>query len=244
MNHPTANAKDPMDRSDWAPGSAKVRPPSAKVQLQVFDTYESVARAAADLLAERLSAGGRAVLAGGRTPRLAYALFGKADLLWHRLQLIPSDERCLPIEHPERNDRAIALALGTRGYTLHRFPAELGPEPAAEQMERAVRELLPFDLALLGLGEDGHTASLFPGNPALESVRLVVPVHHAPKAPPERVSLGLYALSQARTVIYLVAGAEKQEALRRLLAGEDIPPNRVQAHEIIVLADRAARGEG
>ncbi|HEU4743097.1 MAG TPA: 6-phosphogluconolactonase [Meiothermus sp.] len=216
---------------------------SAKVRLEVFDTSEAAARAAADLLAERLSAGGRAVLAGGRTPLLAYRLFGKADLLWYRLQLIPSDERCLPAEHPERNDQAIAAALGPQSYTLHRFPAELGPEKAAEQMEETVRELLPFDLALLGLGEDGHTASLFPGNLALESPRWVVPVHDAPKAPPERVSLGLAALSQTRTAIYLVTGAEKQEPLRRLLAGEDIPPNRVQADEVIVLADQAARGE-
>lgn len=247
MDHPRSNAKGLKARADGAPGSAKAPHPSlrsTKVRLQVFDAYESVARAAADLLAERLSPGGPAVLAGGRTPLLAYALFGEADLPWHRLQLIPSDERCLPTGHPERNDRAIALALGARGYTLHRFPAELGPEPAAERMERVVRELLPFDLALLGLGEDGHTASLFPGSPALESARLVVPVHRAPKPPPERVSLGLAALSQARTVIYLVAGAEKREALRRLLAREDIPPNRIQADEIIVLADRAARGEG
>lgn len=118
--------------------------------LEVFDTPESAARAAARLLTERLSAGGRAVLAGGQTPLLAYALFGKADLLWHRLQLIPSDERCLPPEHPERNDRAIAAALGPQTYTLHRFPAELGPEEAARRMEQTVRELLPFDLALLG----------------------------------------------------------------------------------------------
>lgn len=215
----------------------------AKVQLEVFESPEAAAQAAATLLAERLSAGGRAVLAGGRTPLLAYRLFGKADLLWYRLQLIPSDERCLPADHPERNDRAIAEALGPQTYTLHRFPAELGPEKAAEQMEETVRDLLPFDLALLGLGEDGHTASLFPGNPALESPRLVVPVQDAPKAPPERVSLGLAALSQTRTALYLVTGSEKREALSKLLAGEDIPPNRVQADEIIVLADQAARGK-
>lgn len=211
--------------------------------LEVFDTPESAARAAARLLTERLSAGGRAVLAGGKTPLLAYSLFGKADLLWHRLQLIPSDERCLPPEHPERNDRAIAAALGPQTYTLHRFPAELGPEEAARRMEQTVRELLPFDLALLGLGEDGHTASLFPDHPALASTRLVVPVRGAPKAPPERVSLGLAALSQSATVIYLVTGVAKREALRRLLRGEDIPANRIQAAEVMVLADRAARGE-
>jgi 6-phosphogluconolactonase len=110
-------------------------------------------------------------------------------------------------------------------------------------MEQTVRELLPFDLALLGLGEDGHTASLFPDHPALASTRLVVPVRGAPKAPPERVSLGLAALSQSATVIYLVTGVAKREALRRLLRGEDIPANRIQAAEVRVLADRAARGE-
>lgn len=207
--------------------------------VQTFPTPEAAARALADLLSERLSAGGRAVLGGGNTPLLAYQLFGKADILWSRIQLIASDERCLPPDHPERNDNAIAGAIGRSKLTLHRFPAELGPEAAATLMEASVRELLPFDVVTLGLGEDAHTASLFPGH-AFDPDRLVVPVYHAPKAPPLRVSLSPRALSQTQLMVYLVTGVGKQEALGRFLKGEDVPPRQIEAPEVLVLCDEAA----
>lgn len=208
--------------------------------IRVYDSAQECAVAAANLLHERLSAGGRAVLAGGRTPLQAYQRFGHMDLLWHRLQLIPSDERCLGAHHPDRNDNAIAAALGPQKYTLHRFAAELGPQAAAQAMQSVVADLLPFDLALLGLGEDGHTASLFPQNPALQDPALVVPVWGAPKPPPERVSLGLSALSQSRSLVFLVTGSEKRLALAQLLAGEKIPPTQIHSEERIVLVDRSA----
>jgi 6-phosphogluconolactonase len=164
----------------------------------------------------------------------------QADLLWERLQLLPSDERCLPPDHPERNDRALREALGHHPYTLYSFPAERGPEAAAEATQALVAELLPFDVVLLGLGEDGHTASLFPQLPGIDSEALVVPVHQAPKPPPERVSLGRRALEATELVIFMVTGSEKQTALRKLLAGEDIPAARIQAPQVLILTDRAA----
>lgn len=212
-------------------------------QVQTFPTATAASEALAALLAERLSAGGRAVLSGGNTPLAAYALWGKTDLLWNRVQLVASDERCLPPGNPERNDTAIPAAIGPRRYTYHPYKAELGPEAAAEAMETVVAELVPFDLVVLGLGEDGHTASLFPGR-GLETEALVVPVHGAPKPPPERVSLSPKALSQTRLVVYLVTGAGKREALMRFLNGEAIPPNHISAPEILVLCDRAAHPEG
>jgi 6-phosphogluconolactonase len=210
-------------------------------QVQRFSTPQAASEALARLLAERLSAGGRAVLGGGNTPLAAYRAFGQADILWNRLQLIASDERCLPEGHPERNDVQIAKAIGTTAlpYTLHSFQAELGPERSAEVSEGLVESLLPFDVVTLGLGEDAHTASLWP-HLDLDSPRLVLPVHGAPKPPPERVSLSPRALSQTQLVVYLVTGAGKREALARFLRGEDVPPSRVRAPEVLVFADEAA----
>ncbi|GEM87140.1 6-phosphogluconolactonase [Meiothermus granaticius] len=207
--------------------------------LQTFPTPQAASEALAALLAERLSAGGRAVLSGGNTPLAAYRLWGQRDILWNRVQLMASDERCLPADHPERNDNSIPAAIGPRRYTYHRFPAERGPEAAASAMEPVVAGLLPFDLVVLGLGEDGHTASLFPGQP-LETSALVVPVHNAPKPPPERVSLSVRALSQTQLVVYFVTGEGKRGALKRFLGGENLPPQHIRAPEVWVLCDRAA----
>ncbi|WP_027894089.1 6-phosphogluconolactonase [Calidithermus chliarophilus] len=210
-------------------------------QIQRFSTPQAASEALARLLAERLSAGGRAVLGGGNTPLAAYQAFGRADILWNRVQLIASDERCLSAGHLERNDVQIAKAIGTTvlPYTLHSFQAELGPERSAEVSEGLVQSLLPFDVVTLGLGEDAHTASLWP-HVDLGSERLVLPVHGAPKPPPERVSLSPKALSQTQLVVYLVTGASKREALARFLRGEEVPPSRIRAPEVLVFADEAA----
>jgi 6-phosphogluconolactonase len=212
------------------------------LEIRTFPTATAASEALAALLAERLSAGGRAVLGGGNTPLQAYALWGKSDLLWNRVQLIASDERCLPPDDPGRNDNAIPGAIGPRKYTYHRFPAELGPEKAAEAMESIVAELVPFDVVVMGLGEDGHTASLFPGRD-LGFDTLVIPVHNSPKPPPNRVSLTSKALSQTQLMVYLVTGVGKREALEKFLNGADIPPNHITAPEILILCDRAAHPE-
>ncbi|MER3484038.1 MAG: 6-phosphogluconolactonase [Meiothermus sp.] len=208
-------------------------------KVRIFPTAQAASEALAALLTERLSAGGRAVLSGGNTPLQAYALWGKSDILWNRVQLIASDERCLPPDDAERNDNAIPAAIGPRRYTYHRFPAELGPERASEAMESVVADLVPFDLVVLGLGEDGHTASLFPGR-ELEQDTLVIPVHDSPKAPPERISLTAKALSQTQLIVYLVTGEGKREALQNFLNGADLPPNHISAPEILIFCDSAA----
>lgn len=211
-------------------------------QIQRFSTADDASRALADLLAERLSAGGRAVLAGGTSALKAYALFGKADILWNRVQFIVSDERCVAPDSPDRNEKAIQEAIGRSKITFHTFPAELGPTEGAAQMESTVAELLPFDVVVLGLGEDAHTASLFPGH-NLNFETLVAPVFDSPKPPPERVTLTPKALSSTQLLVYMVTGAGKLEALKRVLNGEDVPPNHIRALEVLILCDQAAYGE-
>lgn len=207
--------------------------------IRPFPDPETVAHALAQLLAERLSAGGRAVLAGGTSALRAYALWGRANILWNRVQLVVSDERCVEPDHPERNERAILQALGRTQITFHRFPVELGATQAAEQMESTIAGLLPFDVVVLGLGEDAHTASLFPGRD-LNFETLVAPVFEAPKPPPQRVTLTPRALSQTQLLVYIVTGTNKREALRKVLDGQNVPPNHIKAPEILILCDEAA----
>jgi 6-phosphogluconolactonase len=213
-------------------------------KVDIYETHQAASEALARLLAERLSVGGRAVLGGGNTPILAYQLFGKQSLLWYRLQLIASDERCVPIGDAQRNDRSIAEAIGPMKFTMHPIAAELGPEAGAKASEPLLGSLLPFDVVALGLGEDAHTASLFPGLPgSTDPEALLVPVHQAPKAPPQRVSLGIKALAQTQLLVYLATGASKREAIARILAGEDLPPTYIKAPEMRLIVDRPAYPE-
>jgi len=168
----------------------------------------------------------RLVLAGGRTPQAAYALLATADAQWGGWQVYFGDERCLPRDHPDRNSLMAWQAWLSKVIfppgNVHEIPAELGPEEAADRYRETVRQALPFDLVLLGLGRDGHTASLFPGRPHEPEV-LVEAVHAAPKPPPQRVSLGLGALNACRQLVVMVTGADKRDAVRRWRRGDRLP---------------------
>ncbi|GIW35199.1 6-phosphogluconolactonase [Meiothermus sp.] len=207
--------------------------------VQVSPTPEAVAEALSDKLAQQLRHGGRAVLAGGQTPLPAYEQLGRCALPWEKIELVPSDERCVAPESPLRNDRQIGRALGLEQVCLHRFPVEQGSVAAALQMEPVVARMLPFTTVVLGLGEDGHTASLFPGLP-IPAKALVAPVLRAPKPPPERVTLTPLALAQTELLVLVAVGLSKREALRRVLAGEALPPNQIKAPQRIVFCDHAA----
>ncbi len=119
--------------------------------------------------------------------------------------------------------------------------AELGPEQAALLYTRELEAAGPLEIIVLGMGEDGHTASLFPGNAALADTRPAVPVHAAPKPPPERVSLGLVTLRAAAERVVLVAGQDKHDALQRVQAGEQLPV--AMAGPSLWFIDAAAAGE-
>jgi 6-phosphogluconolactonase len=181
-------------------------------------------------------------LAGGETPRRCYELLRDAPIDWKWVQVYFGDERCALSGDAQRNDTmAYATLLGHVGIPLanvHAIPTERGARIAALEYTALLEDVLPLDLVLLGMGEDGHTASLFPGNPATEQAEIAVPVFNAPRPPAERVSLGMSTLNSARNKLFLVAGAAKRAALDKIMQGESLPAARVVGAEWHI--DRAA----
>ncbi len=222
----------------------------AWVRWHVLEDAASVARTVAEKI---LAAAHRAqterglfrlVLAGGSTPRRTYEVLARADADWSRWAIYFGDERCLPPSHPQRNSRMAAEAWLERvpipPAHIHAIPAELGPEQAARRYATVVENAVPFDLVLLGMGEDGHTASLFPGHEH-DPAEWVHAVHGAPKPPPDRVTLSVRALSAAHEAYVLVTGRGKCPALRRWRDGADLPVARIRSHTgLDVWLDRAA----
>jgi len=217
------------------------------VNVRVLDDAGAVAAAAAELVAASIAetAPGAGpwtlVLAGGSTPRRAYQLLAGwgSPLPWGRVTILFGDERCVPPDDPESNYRLAREELLDRVHpgSVHRMAGELGAEEAAARYDAVVRTLGPLDLVLLGMGPDGHTASLFPDHPAVAAEGCAVAVHGAPKPPPDRVSLTLPALRAARRVVFLVTGADKAEALALAGAGT-VPSGMIPNAEYLV--DRAA----
>lgn len=168
------------------------------------------------------------VLAGGSTPHGVYQMLREAYTDWAKWHVYFGDERCLPPEHAERNSRMAEESLLRHvpipRDQIHPLPAELGPEPAAAAYGKTLEGVGEFDLVLLGMGEDAHTASLFPGQ-AWDTAAFapVIPVRNAPKPPAERVSLSASRLSDARRVMFLVTGAGKREAVTLWRSGSDMP---------------------
>jgi len=188
------------------------------------DAAARILKAADEAIAQRGTF--RLVLAGGRTPEATYRLLAGADADWSHWEIYFGDERCLPADHADRDDTMAARAwldhVDIPRQRIHIIPAGLGPTEGALRYAAEISAALPFDLVILGLGVDGHTASLFPGHDHPEQ-KLVVPVTNAPKPPSERISLSAKALSQTRQVLVLVTGKEKRHAVARWKAGENIP---------------------
>ncbi len=168
----------------------------------------------------------RLVLAGGSTPMDTYRRLAVSAQQWKHWSLYYGDERCVPTDHPERNSHNVmTTGLATRVGRHHPIPTELGARQAANEYRARVEKAQPFDMVLLGMGEDGHTASLFPGQDwPKESV---FAVEHAPKPPPERVTLGVAALQNCRSMLILVTGMNKAEAVQKWREGADLPVARV-----------------
>ncbi len=207
------------------------------VQVRVFEDMDALSRAAADrflaLSRESIASAGKftVALSGGSTPRRLYSLLGadpyQKSVDWTRASVFWADERAVPHDHPESNFRlAFDLFLSRvpiPAANLHRIKGEEGPERAAKEYEDdlcrffAIQGLPIFDLIILGIGEDGHTASLFPGSPALaKTTRLALPVY--PEKPgTSRVTIALSVLNNAAHVLFLASGHEKADIVAEVL---------------------------
>jgi 6-phosphogluconolactonase len=238
-------------------------------EVRTYLDAASLARAAADhfvaLAVEAIALRGRfaVALAGGSTPRATYELLASDELAprvdWPRVHVFWGDERCVPPDHSDSNHRMARETLLDRvslpARNAHRVPGELEPEQAAAAYEHTLRSffaqssegLLPrFDLVLLGMGDDGHTASLFPGTAALRERTHWVVAHYVDKLGAWRVTLTPVAINAAAHVTFVVSGAGKSERLREVLAGpyqpDVLPAQIVQPIDghLLWLVDAAA----
>jgi len=184
------------------------------------------------------------VLAGGTTPKRCYVVLRDADVDWPNVHIWFGDERCLPVGDAERNDHMADEALlnhvAIPPSQVHRIAAELGPNVAAKAYAALLANAPVMDLVVLGIGEDGHTASLFPDNPGLDDHRLAVPVYNSPKPPSERVSMGYSVLNATHRCLIMVAGKGKVDAISRIRNGERLPVARVEGSEWLI--DQEAGG--
>jgi len=232
------------------------------------DAAALVEEAASRIAARIEAAGDRAAicLTGGSTPGPVYRRLAaepyRSTLPWARTHWFWGDDRFVPHDH-EHSNAGMALAaflddVSVPRENIHPIPTDApNPEAAAERYQAALMEFYGrdaldddrplFDLVLLGLGSDGHTASLFPGKPALDKTeRWAVGVPEAGLEPfVPRVSLTFTALASAREVLFLVQGAGKREILARVLAGEDLPATRARSTGTLAwLVDRDAAPDG
>ena len=222
-----------------------------QTQWQVLESADQVAEVACKLILEAAASSiaergvFKIVLAGGTTPEKVYRLLAQSNAEWPHWFVFHGDERCLPSSHQDRNSVMAAHAwldhVAIPKGQIHDIPAELGPEQGAASYANTVANALPFNLVLLGMGEDGHTASLFPGH-IHDLEALTLPVFNSPKPPPERVSLSAKALGSTKAVLFLVTGKNKQEAVKRWRSGELLPVATIKADSVLVLCDREAYG--
>lgn len=222
-------------------------------QVSHWHTFETADHVAAAASRQILAAAERAiadhgcfklVLAGGSTPEKVYRLLAEADADWQYWMIYYGDERCLSADDAERNSvmagRTLLDKVAIPDAQIFTIAAERGNEAAAAAYQPIVAAALPFDMVLLGMGEDGHTASLFPGHPHDASER-VHAVYNSPKPPSERVSISANALSHSHAVIFLITGANKRDIVTAWRLGQDLPVARITPERgIDVYTDAAA----
>ena len=219
---------------------------TADVLITIADTPEDTARATARLLAEAARRGRHIALAGGSTPRRAYELAADLEPDWSNAEIWWGDERCVSPDDERSNFRLVHQSLFERlskePSAVHRILGELGAQTAAAAYDAELRGVT-LDLVLLGIGTDGHTASLFPHSDALaERERLAAPVAHPDV---DRVTLTPPPLGAAARVVFLATGAEKAAAVARAFGGAPDPGTpasliRSQRGTTTLIADRAA----
>ena len=229
----------------------------------IFRQVDSVPHAFAEVVAERLTAvppgGINLVLSGGSTAEACYRALaavagpgpdGAPSAPWSSVDVYWGDERCVPLDDPDSNHRlGVDSLLDAVGPVRSVHPMYRGgpPDVAAEIYDREVGALDRLDIVHLGLGPDGHCASLFPHSAALdvgEAGPLVVATRDTNEANPyDRITLTLPAIARSRLVVFTVSGQSKRDALRRVIAGEDLPAGRVTAEQVFWLVNPAAVGD-
>ncbi len=237
-------------------------------QVRVFEDIGSLSRAAMELTVslsqKAVAAAGRSTIAlsGGSTPKQFYTLLGSVPgrdaVQWPQVHFFWADERCVPMDNPESNFRlaydSFLSGMPIPAENIHRIKGELGPSRAARAYEDDMRRFFggagvpAFDIILLGVGQEGHTASLFPGSSALrETTRLALPVYlKRPKR--DRVTLSLPVLNHAASVLFLASGSAKAEAVSAILesgSAHRYPAGLVQPlhGQVTWFLDREAAGK-
>ena len=197
----------------------------SQVDIAVAADADEAARLVAERLAEQARDGGSIVLTGGSTPRRAYEVAAELEPDWSRAELWWGDERCVPPDD-ERSNYGMAKAalldrLDREPAAVHRMQGELGRADGTAEYRLELADAGTFDLVLLGLGPDGHVASLFPNFPALNVTgRDVVGTDAGLEPFVDRISMTLPRLCNTRELLFLVTGEDKAEAAARALAGE------------------------
>lgn len=218
--------------------------------VQVFDEVSNLQAACATRVADvlRASSDGRVVtvaLSGGSTPRKMHEMLARADGIdWSNVHVFWGDERTVPPDHADSNYRMAKETLLDHveipAENVHRMAGEIAPEAAAQQYEDEIRrvfnlgqgEIPRFDVILLGMGADGHTASLFPGTDALDEMNRLVVANQVPQHDTVRLTLTYPVLNNARLVLFVVAGEDKADAANQCTFGANPPPaGRVQPHD-------------
>jgi 6-phosphogluconolactonase len=224
------------------------------MKLEVLADVESVARRAAEVIAGEaraaVKARGRFTIAvsGGRTPWVMLRALSALDVPWKNVHVLQVDERIAPDGDPDRNLTHLCASLAAPVVQIHAMPVELPDlDEAVERYARTLVEVAGspsvLDLVHLGLGPDGHTASLVPGDPVLDVTKTDVGLSGLYQGR-RRMTLTYPALNRARRVLWLITGEDKAAMLVRLRRGDpDIPAGRVRQDQAVVLSDRAAAQE-
>jgi len=201
-------------------------------QWHQFDTAAQVAdevlvqilKSAENAIAERGCF--KIVLAGGSTPEKIYQQLVNAKTDWSKWMIYYGDERCLPADDKDRNSimasNALLVKVGIPAANIFTMPTELGAVEAAEKYRVAIANIDQFDLVLLGMGEDGHTASLFPGQ-IHDQQETVHEVYNSPKPPSDRISLSAKTLANTRQLFFIVTGSSKIDPVKQWKQCADLP---------------------
>ncbi len=178
------------------------------------------------------------VLSGGTTPVNIYKLLSKEQVNFEKWHIYFGDERCFPLNHSERNsfvaESIWLLKVNIPKSNIFIIPAELGNKDGSLAYEKILDANKVFDLVILGLGDDGHIASLFP-NHQWDNSKQVVPISNSPKAPSDRISLTPSRLSNSEDVLFLISGKNKSHAFKQWKEGADLPANLISAKNQILL---------